>query len=121
MNGPWKEVLLALLIGAVVGWFAHQKLGHEWMPAKGPRMLEHFSRELKLTPEQKEKVRAIMDNKRQQLKAVKDTIQPQLDQIRSSSKNEIRGVLNEEQKTKLQKMEAKWEAKKQKFRAKHSY
>lgn len=118
MKTPWKEVLVALLIGLVVGWFAAGKLQHERMVGwKHGRMLERFSRELNLTPDQKSKVQKIMEDSRTKLEALHTEMGPKFDEIRNASKQEIRAILTPEQTAKFDTLEAKWEAVRQKRRA----
>ena len=53
MKPPTKEILIALLIGGVVGWFAatrsFETRFHHGRPHGG--MIEKFSRELGLSPD----------------------------------------------------------------------
>ncbi len=118
MKAPWKEILIALLVGLLVGWFAASKFA---TPGEGPRkgqMLERFSRELKLTPDQKEKVGKILELKREQITALRTEIRPQTDAIRNTAKLEIRKLLTPEQLESFNQLEAKWDVQRQKRRAK---
>ena len=108
MKTPMRDILIALLIGLTVGWFAAERLsGHHPRHGKG-RMIERFSRELKLSPDQKEAVGAILKNKRAQFMALKNEMKPRFEEIRESSKLEIRKVLEADQLDRFEKMEACW-------------
>jgi Spy/CpxP family protein refolding chaperone len=118
MKTPWKEILVALLIGMAVGWFASEKFDrppHEW---KHGQMLERFSNELKLTPEQKASVMKIMETKREQFRALHEETRPRFEEIRASSKAEIRKLLTPEQIQRFEELEKKWEERRKNWHGK---
>ena len=117
----WKHVFIALLIGTMIGYLGGLRTMHHQMhPWKNGGMLEHFNKELKLTPDQKEKMGKILDAKRSQIAALRNEIHPKFEAIRASSKEEIRKILTPEQQEKFDKLEAKWESAWQKKRGQWS-
>lgn len=121
MRTPWKEILTALLIGAAVGWFAAVKFdGHSDTPRKPGKMMDRFATELRLSPDQRSQVSAIMEQKRQQITALRSEVRPQFESIRNTAKLEIRKVLTPEQLVIFNKLERRWDEARQKRRARWS-
>lgn len=124
MKPDWKQIIVSLLIGLVIGaalgrW-AHWRNSGRWDDQKRySRMVERFSRELNLTPEQKEKVAAILEAKRQKMQTLRAEIRPKYEELRQSTKAEIRKLLIPEQREKFEKLEGKWAAKWERYRGKH--
>jgi len=117
----WKHVFVVLLIGMAIGYIGGSKAAHTRMHSwKNGSMLERFSGELKLTPDQKEKMSRILDAKRDQIAALRNEIHLKFEEVRNSSKEEIRKVLTPGQQEKFDKLEAKWESAWQKKRAQWS-
>ena len=118
MKAPRKEILVALVVGVCVGWFAASKFSHppmhDW---KNGRMLERFSRKLDLTPDQKEKVAGILEVKREQFLALRSQVKPQFEEIRSSSRAEIRKLLDPVQQEKFDRLQTEREARRKTRRA----
>lgn len=108
MKYPWKEILIAFLIGGIVGWFAATRsfgcFGHHPHGKRG-HFAEKFERELGLTPDQSQKVRAVFESKRSQFK-----------EIQQSSQKEIEKILTPEQLPAFKKMQAEWQARRDKWR-----
>ncbi len=106
---------MALLVGVLIGWFAFPQLAmkqrSDWKKGK---MLERFSRELQLTPEQKEKVGEVMRAKRGQMDAFRREMKPKFDEMRAASKAEIRKLLTPDQQEKFDRLEARWEERRKK-------
>ena len=103
MKTAWRDVTIALLIGIIIGWAAATRLNCPRHFHGGPKQhgdrLERFSQELQLTPDQKEKVSKIFEEKRTQAM-----------ELARSSKAEIQKVLTPEQQAKFEKLEAKWKS-----------
>ena len=114
MKSPFKEILIAFLIGALVGWFAATRSFETPMLGKRGHLIEKFSRQLKLTSAQKEQVRVIFDAKRVQFKALREELRPKFEVIRLSSRSEIEKILTPDQIPAFRKMEADWQAQRQK-------
>ncbi len=81
----------------------------------GPeRQLEHLTKALNLTPEQVSQIKTIQSGTRQQMEALHaDTATPQADKrarmmsLRQTEQASIKAVLNDDQKSKLEAMQAK--------------
>lgn len=118
MKTPFKEIVIAFLIGGLVGWFAATRSFERPMHGKRGDLIEKFSRELQLTPAQKEQVRAILEVKRAQFKALREELRPRFEEIRLSSRSEIEKILTPEQIPAFKKMEADWQARRGKWAVK---
>jgi len=87
-------------------------MGHRH--ARGDRQLQRMTKELNLTPDQVSQIKAIDDDAMSQMKTARqDTTMSQADkrskmmEIHQASQDKIRDVLNDEQKTKFDAMQAK--------------
>ncbi len=122
----WNQVILSLLIGFVLGSAVSPlRGGRECFPhhkGKGgmkQHMLDRFTKELKLTEDQKVKVSAIFESKHAQMEALRSEIQPKFEALRTATQNEIRPLLTPEQQVKFdqlnEKMEKRWKRHKKDF------
>ena len=116
MKPAWKQMLtafvLGLLVGTVGGWYGLQ---HHWRHLRDPgtfysRMLDQFTRQLQLTPEQRTQVAKLLDDKRQHVDALRAQVRPQFEAIRNESKTQIRALLTPGQRRKFDVLQAAWEA-----------
>ena len=120
MNGSTRAITLAclagLLVGAAGGWWAGRDLfPRRWSwEQRYEKMLERFSSELKLTPEQKGQVKVLLDAKRKKMEALKDEVRPRREEVRQATRTEIRKLLSPEQQTKFDRMEKEWQARRAK-------
>lgn len=118
MRTPWKEVVIALLVGLTVGWFAAARFAHESRPSwKHEKLIDKFSRELELDADQKAKIEKILELKREQFTALRNEVKPRFEQIRNASKTEIQKLLTPLQQQKFGALEARWEERREKRRA----
>ena len=107
MNTARTRLAVALAAGMLIGWFAamgavHCRMHGGWHDK--PKMLEHFSRELKLTADQKEKVRKIIEATREQIKVLHNEAKPRFDAIRADTDARIRAILTPEQLPRFEKL-----------------
>ena len=79
-------------------------------------MLEHISKELHLSEEQKQKVSAIFETKRPQMMALHAEMRSKFEALRNATQVEIRKLLTPEQQEKADKMEAEMEKHKKEHR-----
>jgi Spy/CpxP family protein refolding chaperone len=114
MIGTRRAILYLLLVfalGAVVGglathWasrrgWAEERSGHH----RDPRgALEWLDRELKLTPEQRVQVEAILDETGQAYRAIRQRTRPEYEAAREAGRNKIRAVLSEEQRRRFEEL-----------------
>lgn len=79
------------------------------------RMLNKFSTELSLTPEQKTKVAGIFEAKHKKMKELREEIRPKFEALRKSTESEIKQILTSEQQKKFDVIHAKWESKRKEW------
>ena len=75
----------------------------------GDRMREHLKRELKLTPEQFDKVGPVIDKMSGQLEAIRDDTTTRVAEAMSDSHREIAPLLSQEQREKLEELKRRHE------------
>lgn len=115
MKLNWKQVLISFLLGLLVGmgtlWCARRYHFHKMMHGEDryAHMLDRFSKKLKLTPDQKEKVKVILEAKRQKIKALRAQVGPKFEEIKNSTEAEIQKLLTPEQQEKFESFKKKWE------------
>jgi hypothetical protein len=99
-------IAVVFLLGAIVGGSLGTTIVSRKFAAPGEisesqrrnMLLEKFRSRLKLTPEQSEKVRVILEQTHQQFKDLNQSIRPQSDEIRSRMRGRVRELLGEDQK-----------------------
>lgn len=123
MKLAWKQVIMAFVLGVAAGgiggrWCALE-YGHKaWKGGRfEERLLQRFSRQLKLTPEQRTQVGAILEAKRQKIETLRADTRPKFEAIRSSTSAEIRQLLTPEQHARYDKIEAEQQARRERWRA----
>src|SRR5262245_34771498 len=116
MRAPWKRMALALVVGLLLGAGAailalHPGLFHHppwWSEAhREAWLLDHFTRQLDLTPEQRTQVAAILEDKREKIHSLEGELQPRFQEIRQAAREEIRKILTPEQQAKFDAMAEK--------------
>ena len=114
--------LAGLLVGGIAGRFvspwAHRKMGPE---KKEARILKRFTSELKLSAEQEEKVRAVLQEKHRQMEPLFKEVHSKFDLVRNSTADEIRKVLTPEQLPKFEAMHKRFEERRNKHRSHTSF
>jgi len=107
MTIQWKQVTVALITGLLLGAFVVAGVlrfhGHDFSLR---RQVQHFSRQLDLTPEQRDQLTVILENKREKLHDLNREIRPRFQEIRESTREEIRKILTPEQQKKFESMRA---------------
>jgi len=113
------SILLAVLFlvggssGFIGGFYYHKYKMHRWwvkMMNTNPKtmQLETFTRELKLSPEQRKSVDAILERQFQAFKTIGEEIKPRYKAIGDSARIEITNLLTPEQKIKYDSLIARW-------------
>jgi Spy/CpxP family protein refolding chaperone len=105
----------AFIAGAAVGVAGDRTIEHRY-PREGPRRpMDRMSRELNLTASQRAAFDSILDRRETQIQALYAPIRPQLDSlnaigrgIKDSTHEQLRRVLNDEQRAKFDKMRAEF-------------
>ncbi|MDO8730459.1 MAG: hypothetical protein Q7J69_04660 [Candidatus Omnitrophota bacterium] len=120
MNGLKKVIALSCLAGFALGigtgWWAGRDLfPRRWgWEQRYESMLERFSAQLKLTSEQTEQVKVLLETKRQKMEGLRTEIRPRREEIRISTQSEIRKLLSPEQQEKFDRMEKEWQVRRAK-------
>jgi Spy/CpxP family protein refolding chaperone len=119
----WHGVVVAFLIGFALGVIFIQRCGphgfpppeeHRGFPHRGEkemkdRMVEHLSRELGLSAQQKQQVGAIFEAKRPKMMTLHEEMRPKFEALRNATRDEIKKILTPEQQKKADVMEAEME------------
>lgn len=111
MNLRWNQILVSLLVGILIGAItsgspAVHDLIHKWdSHSPQDRMLKRFAKRLSLSSEQKTAVATILDQKRTKMDAIFNEMKPKFEQVRKETGDDIRKLLNENQKGKFEAME----------------
>lgn len=109
----WKEIFISLIIGAALSLglssarrcyrVSHPMESHQ----KTERLLKKFSSKLDLTADQRTKVAAILEAKRQKMEELRAQVHPQFESLRNSTRDEIKSILNADQQKKFDVLDAK--------------
>jgi Spy/CpxP family protein refolding chaperone len=114
-QAPWRNarvvstIMLVFLAGAASGALSMQLGLHGWLhrtmstpePVSQPAtLLEKFNSELALTPDQSQKISAVLADYTQYYQ----NIQEQLDDVRATGRRQILGILTPDQRDKFEKM-----------------
>ena len=127
MTLAWKQIVIALVMGALVGvvgakWCASSHFHrHGERGQFQTRMLQRFSSKLNLTPGERTQVAAILEAKRRKIDALRAEIGPRFEDIRTSTSAEIRQLLTPEQQKRFDIMQAEWDARRKQFHRAKQY
>lgn len=66
------------------------------------KVVERFTRELALSPAQRDQLVRILDETGDQYRKLREQVQPQYDSIRQGARERIRGILTAEQRAKFE-------------------
>lgn len=117
MRLDWKQILPALLIGCLAGFWGNtllRSIGHRRPSAPNvENMLEKFSAELSLDPSQKTALKIVLEQQVPRFSALRTRTDEELKEIRSSMNGEIDKLLKPEQQARFQELQARWEARHQ--------
>ena len=102
--------VLVFLAGTLSGFFGAARMHHLFFSRLGSdSMAEHMKKrlrlELKLTPDQMEKISPIVDRAASQLKAQREQTMRSVHEIFSETHREMEPLLTPEQRTRLEEME----------------
>ena len=117
MKLEWKQVIPALLIGCIVGLLAGSGLHHAvafWRIRHGgpstERLLNKFTKELKLDAAQTEGVKAVLETYRGKAQSVHQELFSRFTDIRTSMRGDIEKLLSPEQQKRFQGMQSRWDS-----------
>ncbi len=106
-------VLVVFVLGAALGALGMYWAGRSVMAGSGRRpgpqtpaarnahVVDTYSKDLGLTPDQQKQMLSILDQTGAKYKAVHDQVAPQMEAIRKEGRDQIRGILTPEQRTKF--------------------
>lgn len=89
----------AFSIGVVTGSLLMNLVVANSAPPKKTTMIDDLSVQIKLSPEQKNKIDEVYKESRLQGKEILKSVQPQLDELRTQTKSKVRGLLDAQQQT----------------------
>ncbi|MGQ0643519.1 MAG: hypothetical protein ACT4P6_22460 [Gemmatimonadaceae bacterium] len=89
----------AVLVGGALGFSADRVFGRD---RRGERTLDMLDRRLGLSDEQRTQIDAILDERHRQSLAVYGTIKPKMDSIRLNAREQMRQVLDAEQRSRYE-------------------
>lgn len=113
MKKNWKQITVALMLGLLLGTalgrfsyigFDRHFGSHE---KRMERKFKRFTKELNLTPDQQEKIKAIFKEKHGKIDMAREKTRPAYKAIREKAKQEIRALLTEDQIVKFNALEEK--------------
>jgi Spy/CpxP family protein refolding chaperone len=106
-------VLIVFLLGVLLGGVGNHLWGsrvwgnsggHSGPPGPPPtreQVLDNFTKELQLTPDQEKQLGAILDDSRAQFRALNESLDPKRMQIRDQSRAQMRALLTPDQQPKF--------------------
>jgi flagellar basal body-associated protein FliL len=100
--------VLGLALGGVAGYlFAHQKYTVTSAAptndaARRAQKVQELTKLANLTPDQNQRVDAIISEVQGQIKTIRKTSDPQIDEVRHKGRERIRAILTSEQKPKFE-------------------
>lgn len=100
-------VVVVFLLGIAIGALGMYYWGERASASRGrhfdhAKLLEDMSREVGLTPDQKNQLEVIINDTRAKFQALYDQTQPQYDQTREQARDRIRAILTPEQRPKFE-------------------
>ncbi|MBC7366957.1 MAG: hypothetical protein H7343_09135 [Undibacterium sp.] len=115
MNKTWKVVLAftaVFMAGSIFGGLLAMRVGPRAAqkkggppPVAGQMMLRHFADRLELTPEQKEKIRPMVERADEEVRHLRQSSLKETGVVLRRLQQEISGELTEEQRKKLEKLQ----------------
>jgi hypothetical protein len=105
----WSLLTATFLVGVAVGGvgmaaWAGDDDGRRRHPRERVSYSDRLQQELALTPAQLESVRVILDRREEQMRQLWSEVHPQFDTLRAQIREEITGILDEEQRGKFAEM-----------------
>jgi len=122
-------VLAVFVIGFLGGALSmnlYERLNPSSPPKKGSRngnppqhhILEKMTERLKLSPQQQEGIKAVLDNTFGQYGQIRKDIEPQMDAVRQQGRERIRAILSPEQLPEYEKMVDESNKRRERYREK---
>ncbi len=114
---PAASLVLAFLLGVGYGkWTAQQERWSKFpWEAHTAAKLDHYTRELNLSPEQVSKMQEILERKRERFMEMRKKMRPQFKQLQHDTREEIKSILEPPQQEKFDEMVKRWKARRGHF------
>lgn len=118
-------ILVVFLLGVLLGGVGDHLWGrHVWIHAQHSvshrdRIIGQLTRDLQLTPDQQKQVTSIVDDTQTQIHTLYGTLDAQREQIRLQTRERIRGVLTDPQKTEFDAFMKKLDEERKKSQEQH--
>lgn len=94
--------VLGVVLGALGAHLFERHWGRLPWGQRRARVVERFTRELRLSPEQRDQLVRILDETGQRYQKLNEQVRPQYDEIRQSARQRIRAILNDEQRARFE-------------------
>jgi|GEM_PF-1460141 len=114
----WKHLIIGVLLGSIITVVVVKWKHVRWQEMRQDRyqrLLEKFGSKLDLTADQKVKVAAILDVKRQKIDRIRSEVRPRYEEVRLNAREEIRLLLNAEQQKKFEELEKERDERRKKW------
>jgi hypothetical protein len=109
MNLNWKQIVPALLVGCLIGFWTGAFLAHRrHAPPSTEKMLSKFSKDLSLDAVQKDSLKAVLESYSGRFDALHEDAETRLSEIRGAMNGDIAKLLRPEQQKKFQEMQSHW-------------
>jgi hypothetical protein len=114
MSNPTLKFVVVFVLGIALGlaggaWGFRYFLAHGGLKDPTQTFLRKLDRELKLTPDQKTKVSALLQARKAEMDKLQDDTRPKFEAIRKNGLAQIRVLLTVDQAPKFDAMVQKWE------------
>ena len=122
MKLAWKQIIPALLIGALAGaaagaWCQRYAFRNFWQHGPNPsRLLAKLDRELTLEPRQKEALKALLEAQHAKVMALHGEMSAKFEAMLMETRGETRKLLNAGQQKKFDELSARWDAHRRRFK-----
>ena len=111
MKLVWSQIIIALLIGLVIGTYFDKFTNQKQFPCRPPCfakmkdvILDKFSKDLNLTSKQKKELEKILEKKHEKIIELRSEIHPKFKALHESTRKEIKAILTQEQIEKFDKL-----------------
>lgn len=114
------SLLVAIFVaGIMLGWVAHATSVKERLiaPQDVDALMTRFSKELDLTADQQDSVRAILSRRQKDSRAISLETRPRYQALRDRAKTEIEMLLTPDQKVRYQALNAEMDRERERLRA----
>ena len=124
MMGTRRAILYLIAIfvlGVVVGLLGERLIERRWgrehesWKERRAKVVDRFSRELNLTPEQRDQLARILDETGQRYQTLHEQVRNQYNEIRQSGRQRIREILTPEQRTRFEEIAKKLDEERRRY------